>query len=115
MLPTESGNDWECLPASCRDKGWTWRRVGALCLSWWPDEWSGFREANRLRPVGTRGGCGEGWGPCAQYISLKAKRGKDKTRKLQSGILPESNKKNSRSFRCTDYAKWKSMTRCVNR
>src|SRR5216683_1870309 len=65
MLPTESGNDWECLPASCRDKGWTWRRVGAWCLSWWPDEWSGFREANRLRPVGARGGCGEGWGPCA--------------------------------------------------
>src|SRR6266851_1475766 len=53
MLPTESGNDWECLPASCRDKGWTWRRVGALCLSWW------------LRPVGTRGGRGDGWGPCA--------------------------------------------------
>src|SRR5216684_7544863 len=24
-----------------------------------------------LRPVGTRGGRGEGWGPCAQYISLK--------------------------------------------
>src|SRR6266849_5762529 len=65
MLPTESGNDWECLPPSCRDKGWTWRRVGALCLSWWPDEWYGFREANCLRPVGTRGGCGEGWGPCA--------------------------------------------------
>src|SRR5216683_250152 len=50
MLPTESGNDWEGLPASCRDKGWTWRRVGALCLSWWPDEWSGLREANRSPP-----------------------------------------------------------------
>src|SRR5438128_7727320 len=35
----------------------------------------------------------DGWGPCAQYISLKPKRGKDKTRKLQSGILPESKKK----------------------
>src|SRR6266851_5273433 len=34
MLTTESGNDWECLPPSCRDKGWTWRRVGAWCLSW---------------------------------------------------------------------------------
>src|SRR5229473_2792131 len=67
-------------------------------------------------PVGTRGGCGAGWGPgaCpggnaiqwglrganksppnedkhkAQYISLKDKRGKKKTRKLRSGTLPES-------------------------
>src|SRR5260370_23751403 len=44
------GNDWECLPPSCRDKGWTWSRVGALCLSCWPDEWSGLREANRSPP-----------------------------------------------------------------
>src|SRR5712692_5904996 len=50
MLPTESGNDWECLPPSCRDKGWTWRRVGAWCLSWWQREWSGLREANRSPP-----------------------------------------------------------------
>src|SRR5229473_3599415 len=50
ILTTESGNDWECLPPSCRDKGWTWRRVGALCLSWWHDEWSGFPEANRSPP-----------------------------------------------------------------
>src|SRR5229473_157110 len=50
MLPTESGNEWECLPPSCRDKGWTWRRVGALCLSWWHDEWSGLREATRSHP-----------------------------------------------------------------
>ena len=48
-----------------------------------------------------------------QYISLKPKRGKKKTRKLQSGIMPES--KTTRSFRCTDYAKWMLMTRCVNR
>src|SRR5216683_8218168 len=40
----------ECLPPSCRDKGWTWSRVGALCLSCWPDEWSGLREANRSPP-----------------------------------------------------------------
>ena len=40
----------ECLPASCRDKGWTWSRVGAWCLSCWPDEWSGLREANRSHP-----------------------------------------------------------------
>src|SRR5207248_3992082 len=53
--------------------------------------------------------------PCGQYISLKPKRGKKKTRKLPSGILPESTKQKTRSFRCTDYAKWKSMTRCVNR
>jgi hypothetical protein len=49
----------------------------------------------------------------AQYISLKAKRVKEKTRKLQSGKLPESKK--TRSFRCTDYANWMWMTRCVNR
>jgi WD40 repeat protein len=36
-----------------------------------------------------------------------------KTRKLPSGILPESKKR--RSFRCTDDATWRSMTRCVNR
>src|SRR5216683_1368112 len=42
------------------------------------------------RPVGTRGGVGWMRGPCAQYISLKDKRGKKKTRKLRSGTLPES-------------------------
>src|SRR5260370_10964765 len=30
------------------------------------------RECACPRPVGTRGGCGARWGPCAQYISLKA-------------------------------------------
>src|SRR5216683_5979623 len=64
MLTTEWGNDWECLPPSCRDKGWTWRRVGALCLSWWHDEWSGFGEANRSHPHEDK--------HKAQYISLKA-------------------------------------------
>ena len=51
----------------------------------------------------------------AQYISLKPKRGKKKTRKLPSGILSEKPKKKARSFRCTDYGKWNWMTRCVNR
>src|SRR5258708_29793911 len=32
-----------------------------------------------LRPVGTRGGRGEGWGPCAQYCSNKKN---DKIQKL---------------------------------
>src|SRR6266851_737525 len=66
MLPTESGNDWECLPPSCRDKGWTWRRVGALCLSWWLDDGSGFREANRSHPHEDK--------HKAQYISNRDKR-----------------------------------------
>jgi hypothetical protein len=48
-----------------------------------------------------------------QYISLKAKRGKKKTESSTSGTMPESKK--TRSFRCTDYARWMSMTRCVNR
>ncbi len=48
-----------------------------------------------------------------QYISLKEKRRNQKTRKLQSGILPE--RKHTRSFRCTDYEIWQSMTRCVSR
>ena len=40
-----------CLrPVSCRDKGWMWSRVGALCLSWWHDAWSGLREATRSPP-----------------------------------------------------------------
>ena len=53
-----------CLrPVSCRDKGWMWSRVGALCLSWWPDEWSGFPEANRSHPHEDK--------HKAQYISLK--------------------------------------------
>src|SRR5216683_664960 len=67
-----------------------------------PDEWCrpnrGMMANVRLRPVGTRGGCGAGWGPCAQYISLKPKRGKKKTRKLLSGILPESKKKKPGAF-----------------
>ena len=50
MLTTEVGNEWECLPPSCRDKEWTWRRVGALCLSWWHDEWFGLCEATRSHP-----------------------------------------------------------------
>src|SRR6266446_1072498 len=66
-----------------------------------------------LHPVGTRGGVGWMRGPCAQYISLKAKKGKKKTESSKSGKLPESKK--TRSFRCTDYARWMSMTRCVNR
>jgi DNA-directed RNA polymerase specialized sigma54-like protein len=44
---------------------------------------------------------------------LKPKGGKRRQESSKSGILPESKK--PRSFRCTDYAKWKSMTRCVNR
>src|SRR5216683_4895405 len=51
-----------------------------------------------LHPVGTRGGVGWMRGPCAQYISLKPKRGKKKTRKLLSGILPESKKKKPGAF-----------------
>jgi len=38
-------------PASCRDKGWTWGWVGALCLSSWQHDSSGFREANRSHPT----------------------------------------------------------------
>jgi hypothetical protein len=56
--------------------------------------------------VGSRrggGSVGLSGGACAQYISLKAKRREKKTRKLQSGILPEN--KTPRSFRCTDYAR----------
>jgi hypothetical protein len=47
MLPTESG---KVRPASCRDKGRSGVDEGALCLSWWPDEWSGLREATRSHP-----------------------------------------------------------------
>jgi hypothetical protein len=36
--------------------------------------------------------------PCGQYISLKPKRGKKKTRKLPSGILPENKKKKPGAF-----------------
>jgi transposase, IS5 family len=50
-----------------------------------------------------------------QYISLKPKGGKTRQESSESGIMPESQKKKARSFRCTDYAKWMSMTRCVNR
>ena len=50
MLMTEWGDEWECLPPSCRDKGWTWSRVGAWCLSCWPDERSGFGEARWSHP-----------------------------------------------------------------
>src|SRR6266851_1530055 len=50
MVPTESGNDGKRPPPSCRDKGWMWSRVGAWCLSWWHDEWSGLHEANRSPP-----------------------------------------------------------------
>src|SRR5260370_20091061 len=47
MLPTESG---KVRPASCRDKGRSGGDEGALCLSSWPDEWSGLREATRSHP-----------------------------------------------------------------
>src|SRR6266496_612073 len=46
---------------------------------------------------------------------LSQKGGKTRQESSISGILPERKKKNPRSFRCTDYAKWMSMTRCVNR
>ena len=37
MLTTEWGN---VRYPSCRDKGWMWGGVGALCLSWWQrDPW----------------------------------------------------------------------------
>src|SRR6266851_2493519 len=58
MVPTESGNDGKRPPPSCRDKGRMWGRVGALCLSWWHDEWSGFPEANR--PVSSPPGQAQG-------------------------------------------------------
>src|SRR6266851_6761575 len=110
MLTTESGNlSIEMLaaqgPVGTRG-GVEWMRRPCACPGW------GATFVLHAVPTGAR--CHQDKHK-AQYISLKAKRGKDKTRKLQSGILPESNKKNSRSFRCTDYAKWKSMTRCVNR
>ena len=38
-------------PASCRDKGWSGVDEGALCLSWWQHDASGFREANRSHPT----------------------------------------------------------------
>src|SRR5579864_90013 len=41
----------ERYPASCRDKGWMWSGEGALCLSWWQHDASGFREANRSHPT----------------------------------------------------------------
>jgi hypothetical protein len=53
--------------------------------------------------------------PCGQYISLKDKRGKTKTRKLPIWHTTRKQKEKPRSFRCTDYAKWIWMTRCVNR
>ena len=37
-----------------RDKGWMWGRVGALCLSWWQCDSSGFREAAWSYPTPTR-------------------------------------------------------------
>src|SRR5437016_8948215 len=47
--------------------------------------------------VGTRSGAGRMWRPCAQYISLKAKKGKEKTRKPR--IWHNTRKqKNQRSF-----------------
>src|SRR5713101_294207 len=58
MVTTESGNDRKRPPPSCRDKGRMWGRVGALCLSWWHDEWSGFPEANR--PVSSPPGQAQG-------------------------------------------------------
>src|SRR5713101_3327709 len=58
MVTTESGNDRKRPPPSCRDKGRMWGRVGALCLSWWHDEWSGFPEANQ--PVSSPPGQAQG-------------------------------------------------------
>ena len=39
------GIAWLRPPPSCRDKGWMWRWVGALCLSWWQHDSPGFRMA----------------------------------------------------------------------
>src|SRR5260370_11811830 len=39
-----------CVRPSCRDKGWTWGRVGALCLSWWQRDSLEFREAKGSSP-----------------------------------------------------------------
>src|SRR6266851_10059122 len=71
MVPTDSG---KVRPVSCRDKGRSGVDEGAWCLSWWPDEWSGFPEATRSHPHEDK--------HKAQYITLKDKRGKEKTRKL---------------------------------
>src|SRR5258707_8887494 len=51
--------------------------LSSACPSRWPS-------SGRLGQ-----GRAKGW-PCGQYISLKDKRGKEKTRKLRSGTLPES-------------------------
>ena len=48
-----------------------------------------------------------------QYISLKPKGGK--TRQERSNLAYYQKGKKPRSFQWTDYAKWMSMTRCVNR
>jgi len=44
---------------------------------------------------------------------LRPKRRTTRQESSKSGILPES--KTRRSFRCTDYARWMSMTRYVNK
>ena len=46
-MATEWGN--LCAP-SCRDSGRGWVDEGALCLSWWECDSSGFREAGWLHP-----------------------------------------------------------------
>ena len=41
-------------PLTCRDKGQTWGKAGAWCLSWWPCDASGLREAYGSHPNGDR-------------------------------------------------------------
>ena len=38
----------------CRDKGWMWRWVGALCLSSWECDSSGICEASGSHPIEDR-------------------------------------------------------------
>ena len=44
----------------------------------------------RLRPVGTRGGCGEGWGPCACPRGIAIRLGSIVSRRGVSSNLNES-------------------------
>lgn len=46
------------------------------------------------------------------HLSQKGEKEDKKAPIWQTARKP---KEQARSFRCTDYAKWKSMTRCVNR
>ena len=72
----------------------------------------------RLTSPGDRGDSGAPVGVRAGTLvdntsHLRTKGGETRQESSTSGILPE--RKNPRSFRCTDYAKWTSMTRDVNR